>query len=132
MPQRQRGPDDEGWNGLDPSPASYSAHKRQEGSSGSNSCGELEPGWRAIRALLQIHNDELLAVMLRPSFRPVHDLDLVAVAPCYYCYDGGLRTAGTVRLRRGRVTVRTCDTCGRVDLGEQTAIEEHDIEEREA
>src|SRR5262249_40274053 len=70
MPQPQRGPDDEGWKGVDPSSASHSAHKGQEGSSGSESCSELEPGWRAIRALMQIHNDELLAVMLRPSFRP--------------------------------------------------------------
>ena len=33
--------------------------------------------------------------------------------------DAGLRTAGTVRVRRGRVTVRACDTCGTVDVGDQ-------------
>ena len=79
---------------------------------------DMEPGWRAMRSLMQMRSDELLAVMLRPSFRPVRDLDLVRVAPCPYCRDGGLRTAGSVRVRRGRVTVRACDTCATVDIGE--------------
>jgi hypothetical protein len=70
---------------------------------------------------MQLRSDELLAVMLRPSFRPVRDLDLVSVVPCTYCRDGGLRTAGTVRMRRGRVTVYACDTCGVVDIGERGA-----------
>ena len=91
----------------------------QDGRASQERFTELEPGWRAIRALMQLRSDELLAVMLRPSFRPVRDLDLVAVAPCSYCGDGGLRTAGTVRIRKGRVTVRACDTCGTVDVGDQ-------------
>lgn len=77
----------------------------------------MEPGWRAIRALTQLRSDELLTVMLRPSFRPVRDAELAPVAPCPYCLDGGLRTAGTVRGHRGRVAVRACDTCAVVEVG---------------
>lgn len=83
---------------------------------------ELEPGWMATRSLLQLRSDELLAVMLRPSFRPARDLELVPVAPCGFCGDGGLRTAGSVRGRRGRELVRACDTCGTVALGDRPAL----------
>jgi hypothetical protein len=79
---------------------------------------ELEPGWSASRALMRVGTDELLAVMLRPSFRPVKDLDLVPVSPCPHCLDGGLRTAGSVRTRRGREPVRACDTCATVEIGD--------------
>lgn len=78
---------------------------------------DVEPGWKAARSLMRLRSDALLAVMLRPSFRPVGDLDLVQVAPCPYCRDGGLRMAGSVRVRSGRVAVRACDTCATVDLG---------------
>src|SRR5579871_1511846 len=105
MPQPQWS-QDEGWVGFDPSHATRSLPEVFGASAPSL---DLEPGWRAIRALMQLHSDELLAVMLRPSFRPVRDLDLVPVSPCAYCYDGGLRTAGSVRVRRGRVLVRACD-----------------------
>lgn len=115
MPQPQGGPG-EGWNGSEPFPAQDSV---PHGSAGEDPFTELEPGWRAIRALMQIRSDGLLAVMLRPSFRPVRDLDLVAVSPCGHCRDGGMRTAGSVRVRKGRVTVRACDTCGAVDVGDQ-------------
>lgn len=80
---------------------------------------DLEPGWRAVRSLMQLRSAALLATMLRPSFRPVRDLDLVPVAPCPYCLDGGLRSAGSVRMRKGRVPVRACDTCGAVDVGNE-------------
>jgi hypothetical protein len=79
---------------------------------------ELEPGWSASRALMRVSSDALLALMLRPSFRPVKDLDLVPVARCPHCLDGGLRTAGTVRTRRGREPVRACDTCARIEVGD--------------
>ena len=79
---------------------------------------DVEPGWSAVRALMQLRSDALLAVMLRPSFRPVHDMEIVPVLPCHFCGDGGLRTAGTVRLRKGRVSVRACDTCAAVDFGD--------------
>src|SRR5262249_40732970 len=72
MQEPQRGPE-EGWDGLD---ASLASHSTREGTDSDELGGELEPGWRAIRALMQLHSDELLAVMLRPSFRPVHDLEL--------------------------------------------------------
>lgn len=77
---------------------------------------ELEPGWVAANGLERNNSDELLALMLRPSFRPARELDLVPVAPCAHCRDGGLRTAGTVRTRQGRQLVRACDTCGAVVL----------------
>lgn len=83
---------------------------------------ELEPGWKAARSLVQIRSDELLTIMLRPSFRPARDLELVPVSPCPACKDGGLRTAGTVRGRRGRELVRACDTCGAVRLGERPEL----------
>jgi hypothetical protein len=83
---------------------------------------ELEPGWKAARSLMQLRSDELLTIMLRPSFRPVRDLELVPVVPCMVCKDGGLRTAGTVRGRRGRELVRACDTCGSVRLGEKPEV----------
>lgn len=83
---------------------------------------ELEPGWKAARSLVQLRSDELLTIMLRPSFRPARDLELVPVSPCPTCKDGGLRTAGTVRGRRGRELVRACDTCGAVRLGDRPEV----------
>lgn len=77
---------------------------------------DLEPGWRAARSLMQVKSDELLAVMLRPSFKPVRDVELVPVIPCHFCLDGGLRVAGTVRTRHGRSLVRACDTCAKVEI----------------
>ncbi len=115
MLESQREPGED-WEADGPAGAAASARgdmARDEGP-----FADMEPGWRAVRSLMQLRSDELLAVMLRPSFRPVRDLDLVRVAPCPYCKDGGLRTAGTVRVRKGRVTVRACDTCATVDIGE--------------
>jgi hypothetical protein len=80
---------------------------------------ELEPGWHAVNSLMQFGNDDLLAVMLRSSFRPVRDEDLVPVSRCPYCLDGGLRMAGTVRMRTGRAAVRACDTCAAVEIGDR-------------
>jgi len=79
---------------------------------------EFEPGWAAVRALMSVGNDDLLAVMLRPSFRPIGEHDVVPVRRCPHCGDGGLRTAGAVRTRHGRELVRACDTCGAVEIGE--------------
>ncbi len=118
MPQPLWG-QDEGWVGSDPSPDANSAPEEADDLAPAT---ELEPGWRAIQALMQLRSDELLAVMLRPSFRPVRDLDLVPIEPCMYCRDGGQRTAGSVRVRRGRVMVRACDTCGVVEVGAQPTV----------
>ena len=115
MLESQREPGED-WEVDGPAGAAASAREgmaRDEGP-----FADMEPGWRAVRSLMRLRSDELLAVMLRPSFRPVRDLDLVRVAPCPYCKDGGLRTAGSVRVRKGRVTVRACDTCATVDIGE--------------
>jgi hypothetical protein len=46
-------------------------------------------------------------------------MDLVPVSRCPYCLDGGLRMAGTVRLRAGRAAVRACDTCATVEVDGQ-------------
>jgi hypothetical protein len=78
---------------------------------------EREPGWKALRALRGGESDALLAIMLRPSFKSVTAQDLVVVAPCLHCGDGGLRTAGSVKTRTGREPVRSCDTCGVVEIG---------------
>jgi hypothetical protein len=86
---------------------------------------DLEPGWQAVRSLMRLRSEALLAIMLRPSFRPVRDLDLVPVAPCPYCLDGGMRLAGSVRVRKGRVPVRACDTCGAVDVGNELIATRH-------
>ena len=107
---------DEGWKADIP----FGSDAARESDDEQESSRDLEPGWRAIRALMQLRSDELLAVMLRPSFRPVRDMDLVPVTPCLRCMDGGMRTAGTVRVRRGRVTVRACDTCSAVDVSDQS------------
>lgn len=77
---------------------------------------DLEPGWYAVQSLMRIKSDALLSMMLRPSFRPVGDHELVSVKPCHFCLDGGLRLAGSVRARKGRSLVRACDTCGLVQV----------------
>jgi hypothetical protein len=82
---------------------------------------DIEPGWKAARSLMHLRSDALLAVMLRPSFQPVRNFELVPVTLCPYCCDGGLRVAGTVRASEGRVLVRACDTCAAVDIGRRPA-----------
>jgi hypothetical protein len=116
-PHRHAADDDEGQPGSIPVSGPFDALHPPEGAPAI----ELEPGWAATRALIQVGSDELLAVMLRPSFRPVKDLDLVPVFPCSHCRDGGLRTAGSVRTRKGREPVRACDTCGALEIGGSVA-----------
>ena len=81
---------------------------------------DVEPGWRARSALQRMRTSEVCAVMERSSFRSVGEQDLVPVAPCPFCLDGGLRVAGTVRARNAWRLVRVCDTCGQVDLTAST------------
>lgn len=78
---------------------------------------DREPGREALEALSGAESDALIAVMLRPSFKPIAAHDLVVVAPCHHCGDGGLRTAGSVKTRTGREPVRACDTCHTVEIG---------------
>src|SRR3974390_1253758 len=80
---------------------------------------DMEPAWRAAYALMQLKCETLLSVMLRPSFHPIQDTTMVPIYPCPHCGDGGLRTAGTVRLRKGTAFVRACDTCCAVEIGER-------------
>ncbi|HEX9414638.1 MAG TPA: hypothetical protein VF916_14120 [Ktedonobacterales bacterium] len=83
---------------------------------------DVEPGWQATTALDRMRTPELQAIMRRASFRPIGEWDWVPVAPCLYCRDGGLRVAGTVRVKNSWRVVRVCDTCGAVELsGQQTA-----------
>lgn len=119
MSQVQRSNGDDG-DQLHATPPFHSPGDEREASAPPADERELEPGWRAMRALKQLHSDELLAVMLRPSFRPVRDMDLVPVARCPYCLDGGLRMAGSVRLRTGRAPVRACDTCAKLEIERKT------------
>jgi hypothetical protein len=78
----------------------------------------FERGRDAAESLMRVAGDDLLRVMLRRTFRPVEDGDVVPVIPCPYCLDGGLRLAGIVRDRAGRRLVRGCDTCGAVVVGD--------------
>jgi hypothetical protein len=80
---------------------------------------DMEPAWRAAYALMQLKCETLLSVMLRPSFHPIQDTTMVPIYPCPHCGDGGLRTAGTVRMRKGTAFVRACDTCCAVEIGER-------------
>ncbi len=81
----------------------------------------MEPAWHAARVLLQKQgkNEALLKVILQSSFRALRDDEMVPIYPCPYCGDGGMRTAGIVRMPKGRAFVRACDTCSAVEVGEQ-------------
>lgn len=127
MPQTERGPDDgcepsefvppppdRRQNRASPKDPEYHPECHDDGFSIAT-----EPAWCAARALVRLKCETLLAVMLRPSFRPIPDTTLVPIYPCPYCGDGGLRTAGTVRMRKGNAFVRACDTCCAVEVGEQ-------------
>jgi hypothetical protein len=92
--------------------------ERRESAAGQ--CGdepEREPGREALEALRGAESDALIAMMLRPSFKPIGSNDLVVVVPCHHCGDGGLRTAGSVKTRTGRELLRACDTCHTVEVG---------------
>jgi hypothetical protein len=77
---------------------------------------DVEPGWLARSALARVRTARLRDIMDRASFHAVAEQDVVPVAPCPFCLDGGLRVAGTVRARNAKRLVRVCDTCGEVDL----------------
>jgi hypothetical protein len=78
-----------------------------------------EPAWRAARALMKLRSETLLTVMLQPTFDLIQDTTLVPIYPCPHCCDGGLRTAGLLRLHKGIAFVRACDTCCAVEVGER-------------
>jgi hypothetical protein len=82
---------------------------------------DVEPGWEATTALNRVQTPELQAIMRRASFRPIGEWDWVPVAPCRYCGDGGLRVAGTVRVKNTWRVVRVCDTCAEVEFSGQPA-----------
>lgn len=111
MGRSEREPD----NGAESAdPGQYSDNSQWEGTS-----TDMEPAWRAAYALMQLKCETLLNVMLRPTFTPIQDAKMVPIYPCPHCGDGGLRTAGTLRLRKGTAFVRACDTCCSVEIGEQ-------------
>jgi len=128
MAQTERDPDN-GWEQEEPIPPP--SHRGQSGVPTPNgpdlypeypsdgASEHIEPAWRAAYALMQLKCETLLNVMLRPSFHPIQDTTMVPIYPCPHCRDGGLRTAGTVRLRKGTAFVRACDTCCEVEIGER-------------
>ncbi|MGO8950871.1 MAG: hypothetical protein ACLQUY_25095 [Ktedonobacterales bacterium] len=128
MEQSERDADEE-WEMRDsiPPPPHRSNSGAGSGDPGQNSdCSpgdenstDMEPAWRAAYALMQLKCETLLNVMLRPTFNPIQDTTMVPIYPCPHCGDGGLRTAGTLRLRKGTAFVRACDTCCSVEIGEQ-------------
>jgi hypothetical protein len=40
------------------------------------------------------------------------------VLPCPYCDDGALRLAGTLLIHQDKELVRSCDTCGSIQVGD--------------
>jgi hypothetical protein len=78
----------------------------------------LEPGRQAAESLMRVMGDTLIQLMLRPDFEAIDEQDVVPVLPCPYCGDGALRLAGTLRVRGDLELVRSCDTCGSVQVGQ--------------
>jgi hypothetical protein len=78
----------------------------------------LEHGRQAAESLMRVMGDTLIQLMLRPDFQAIDEQDVVPVVPCPYCGDGALRLAGTLRVRLEKELVRSCDTCGCVQVGE--------------
>jgi hypothetical protein len=78
----------------------------------------LEPGRQAAESLMRVMGDRLIQLMLLPNFEAIDEQDVVPVLPCPYCGDGALRLAGTLLVRQEKELVRSCDTCGSVQLGE--------------
>ena len=76
----------------------------------------MEPAWQATMALQRVGSDELLDVLMQPTFRLLPRNEPVPVSPCPVCGDGALRAAGTIQTSMGQLLVRACDTCGLVDL----------------
>jgi hypothetical protein len=134
MAYSKRVPEDE-WEPSESDPSPPHRSRRQAGSRDSqtktDSCEDgtedeallgavdMEPGQAAASALMRFQGEVLLKVMLRPSFHPIHDTTMVPIYRCPYCGDGGLRTAGTIRMRKGYAFVRACDTCLAVEVGER-------------
>lgn len=75
-----------------------------------------EPAWQATMALQVIDSDELVDVLLHPTFKLLPRMMQVPVSSCRACADGALHTAGTIQMNIGQVLVRACDTCGLVDI----------------
>jgi len=105
---------EEGWDSRDPQPPADSFVDEAL-----LDAVDMEPGRAAASALMRFQGDTLLKVMLRPSFHPIQDTTMVPIYRCPYCGDGGLRTAGTIRMRKGYAFVRACDTCSAVEVGER-------------
>ena len=78
----------------------------------------LEPARRAAESLMRVMGDTLIQLMLRPDFVAIDEQDIVPVLPCPYCSDGALRLAGTLLVRQEKELVRSCDTCGSVQVGD--------------
>ena len=134
MAQTERNPDEQ-WETRDSIPPPpehhHDPHQSGEGTASGDTARyvdplcdgttttPMEPAGRAAYALMQRKCEALLAVMLRRTFSPIQDTTMVPIYPCPHCGDGGLRTAGTVQLRKGTAFVRACDTCCALEIGEQ-------------
>lgn len=78
---------------------------------------EYEHGWRALRGLAGRISPRLALIQAQRNFMPISPRDMVLVAACPLCADGGLRMAGYLARGRYRLSVRQCDTCGTVAIG---------------
>ena len=78
---------------------------------------DYEHGWEALRGLKGRASPRLELLRGRREYAPVSPWEVVVVAPCPFCADGGLRMAGYVTRARRLLAVRQCDTCGAVEIG---------------
>jgi hypothetical protein len=121
MAYSERVPED-GWESQtgprDPQPPAE-AHEGRGQDEALPDTVDMEPGRDAASALLRYQGETLLKVMVRREFHPIQDATMVPIYRCPYCGDGGLRTAGTIHMRKGYAFVRACDTCLAVEIGER-------------
>ncbi|HEY7835757.1 MAG TPA: hypothetical protein VIG30_19465 [Ktedonobacterales bacterium] len=78
---------------------------------------DFEHGWEALRGLKGRTSARLERIKRRREYAPISPWEVVVVAPCPFCADGGLRMAGYVTRARRLLAVRQCDTCGAVQIG---------------
>ena len=78
---------------------------------------DFEHGWEALRGLKGRVSPRLEMLRGRREYAPIGPWEVVVVAPCPFCADGGLRMAGYVTRGHRLLAVRQCDTCGAVEIG---------------
>jgi hypothetical protein len=83
---------------------------------------ETEHGWQARDGLQGRLSPQVRNLLRAKNFQPVDPMEVVPVAPCPFCDDGGLRIAGYVQRNLTPVPVRQCDTCHTAEVGIQVFV----------